>query len=238
MKRLIVLACLLFFVTSCASIFNGKKAQITVDNVEPISDPVVVRVDGVPYTDVYLPAKVRVKRGYKPTTITANAEGYTEGQAVVKKKFNSLSLLNVFNPLAWGVDAATGATSVVENSINYGSFITAIINFIIITRNRTYNLPLFYQQVNIMSLFFYLFITLQNIIRFSIQSFSHFIKTLIIYSHIFLKKLFIKRLTRNAALFMYSIIIAHFIRNFFHHFVLSMNSNFSNFSTKLRFVTG
>ena len=29
------------------------------------------------------------------------------------------------------VDAATGATTVVENSINYGSFITAVINFLI-----------------------------------------------------------------------------------------------------------
>lgn len=109
MKRLIVLGCMMIFMTSCASIFNGTKAKITVDNVEPISDPVVVRVDGVPYSDVYLPANVRVKRGYRPTTITATAEGYTEGQAVVKKKFNSVSVLNVFNPVAWGIDAATGA---------------------------------------------------------------------------------------------------------------------------------
>ena len=95
--------------TSCASIFNGSKAKITIDNVEPLYSPVELTVDGKQFRNVYLPAKVKVKRGFSSTTITARAQGYTNGKVVVDKKFNPVSILNLANPLAWGIDVATGA---------------------------------------------------------------------------------------------------------------------------------
>ena len=111
MNRLISYVCLLILMTSCASILGGSKAKITVDNAEPISSPVVMSVDGVQYTDIYLPAKVRVKGGFKPSTITATAQGYSEGKAIVDKKFNSTTLWNIVlgGIPGMAIDAATGA---------------------------------------------------------------------------------------------------------------------------------
>ena len=111
MKKAFSFLGLFLLMTSCASIFNGSKAKITVDNAEPLSSPVVMTVDGEQYTDIYLPAKVRIKRGFKPSTITATAQGYSDGKVNVDKKFNSTTLLNIL----WGgipglaIDAATGA---------------------------------------------------------------------------------------------------------------------------------
>ena len=79
------------------------------DNSEPISSPVVLKIDEKEYHNIYLPAKVRVKRGLKSTTITAKAQGYSDGKIVVNKKFNPVSMLNLINPVAWCIDLATGA---------------------------------------------------------------------------------------------------------------------------------
>ena len=111
MNRVICYACLFVLMTSCASILNGSKAKITIDNAEPISSPVVMTVGDVQYADIYLPAKVRVKRGFKPSTITATAPGYSDGKTVVDKKFNSTTLWNIVlgGIPGMAIDAATGA---------------------------------------------------------------------------------------------------------------------------------
>lgn len=110
MKRLLIIGCLLSF-ASCASIISGSKARITIDNDQPVDTPVLMTVDGKQYSDIYLPAKVRIKRGFKQSKITAEAQGYTDGEVAVNKKFNATTLANI----VWGgipgmaIDAATGA---------------------------------------------------------------------------------------------------------------------------------
>ncbi len=111
MKKVIGLFGLFVLLTSCASIFNGSKAKIVVDNAEPIPAPVTMTVDGKQYADIYLPAKVRIKRGFKSSTITATASGYSDGKVNVDKKFNSTTLLNILlgGIPGMAIDAATGA---------------------------------------------------------------------------------------------------------------------------------
>ncbi len=110
MKKILYSAGLLFLCTSCATIFGGSKARITVTN-EEVNVPVDLTVDGKTKHDVYLPAKVKVKRGFKPSTITASAEGYESGSVQVDKKFNGKTLWNLFlgGIPGFAVDAATGA---------------------------------------------------------------------------------------------------------------------------------
>ena len=81
--------------SSCATMFNGSKARIMVMNDE-VKKPVTLTVGNKMYPNIYLPAQVRVKRGFRPTQITATAEGYEPGSVTVKKKFNATTLWNIW----------------------------------------------------------------------------------------------------------------------------------------------
>ncbi len=93
---------------SCGTIFSGSKAKVTLQNNEVVA-PVDLTVDGKHIGQKYLPTKVKVKRGYKPSTIIARTEGYEDAVVTIDKKFNAVSVINLGNLLAWGIDAATGA---------------------------------------------------------------------------------------------------------------------------------
>ncbi len=110
MKRIwiVPISLLLILLTSCASIFSGSKAKINLIN-NNVKEPVELNVDGHIYPDVYFPTTVRIKRGFKPTKITATAKSYETGEVAIRKKLNGVSIINFFNPIAWGIDAATGA---------------------------------------------------------------------------------------------------------------------------------
>ncbi len=97
--------------TSCATLFSGSKAKITVDNDRPVTSPVTLTVDGKNYYNVEFPTKIRIRRGFKPTEITAAAEGYDTATATVHKKFNGTSLWNIIGGgiPGYAIDAATGA---------------------------------------------------------------------------------------------------------------------------------
>lgn len=110
MKKLIFLLCVAGL-TSCATIFNGSKAKVTVDNYRPVTSPVTLTVDGKHYYNVEFPTKIRIKRGFKASEITASAEGYETASATVHKKFNGTTLYNIIlgGIPGMAVDAATGA---------------------------------------------------------------------------------------------------------------------------------
>ncbi len=74
-----------------------------------MQEPVNLTIDGQSFNNVYLPARVKVKRGFQPTKITANASGYATTSVTVNKKFNPVSIINLVDILGWGIDAATGA---------------------------------------------------------------------------------------------------------------------------------
>ena len=110
MKNLFVLCLCFALLSSCATIFNGSKARIVVAD-DKVTDPVDLTIDGAKYPDILLPAKIKVKRGFKESTIVAEAPGYDPATVRVDKKFNSTTLWNIiFGGIpGMAVDAATGA---------------------------------------------------------------------------------------------------------------------------------
>ena len=112
MKKTSIFICLVgtLLFTSCATILNGSKAPVTVKNSE-IRKPVTLSYDGKKETNVFLPYEIKIKRGFKPTTITMSCEGYEDGSVLIAKKFNATSVLNIFTGgiIGYSIDAATGA---------------------------------------------------------------------------------------------------------------------------------
>ena len=94
--------------SSCATIFCGTKAKVTVNNPE-IKQPVSITTDVSCYNNVTLPYEVKVRRGYKPSNIVVESDGYNPATITVKKKYNPVTVANVLNWVAWAVDAGTGA---------------------------------------------------------------------------------------------------------------------------------
>lgn len=92
-KTLLISLVLSVMLMSCATIFSGTKARVTVST--NAGEPVNLTVDGKQtYYNVMGPTDVKVRRGYKKSTIKAESEnkyGYVE----LSKKFNSTSLLNI-----------------------------------------------------------------------------------------------------------------------------------------------
>lgn len=66
-------------------------------------------IDGRKYTNVKFPYSAKVKRGFDDTVVKAEVEGYAPVMLIIEKTFNAVSVINIANVLAWGIDAATGA---------------------------------------------------------------------------------------------------------------------------------
>lgn len=96
--------------TSCATVFSGSKAKVTVKNDE-VRTPVTLSYDGKTENNIFLPYTIKIKRGFSKTKITASAQGYEEGKTIVKKKFNPTTLWNIIlgGVPGMGIDVATGA---------------------------------------------------------------------------------------------------------------------------------
>lgn len=107
-KRVILLACLVFIVSSCATIISGTRATITVTS--PDARRVDLTVDDAYYGNVQLPMQVDIKRGFNASLIIARTHNQ-EGMAKVSKTFNPIGLLNILLGGIPGliVDCATGA---------------------------------------------------------------------------------------------------------------------------------
>lgn len=108
MKRPFIIVVAAFAFSSCATIFSGTTAQVTVTS--PDAQRVELIVDGQQYGEVTLPTQVTVKRGFSSSSIKAIANGY-EGEAIVRKTFNEVGLVNILLGGIPGliVDCATGA---------------------------------------------------------------------------------------------------------------------------------
>lgn len=94
---------------SCATIFSGTTAKVTVST--NAGEPVNLTVDGKQtYYNVMGPTDVKVRRGYKKSTIKAENEnkyGYVE----LSKTFNPTSLLNIIlgGIPGFAIDGISGA---------------------------------------------------------------------------------------------------------------------------------
>ena len=109
MKKLVYISLLLLlpFFTSCATIWSGTTAKVTVST--STGEPARAYVDGDPYY-INGPTTVKVRRGYKKSTIEAENEN-SKGSVDVSKTFNPVTLWNLLLGGIPGfvVDGVTGA---------------------------------------------------------------------------------------------------------------------------------
>lgn len=110
MKHLIILALSIALFSSCATLFSGSKAKVILEDKQ-VTAPVDLTIGDQKHYNILLPARVKVKRGFKPTAIMAEAQGYEPSTIRVQKKFNSKTLWNILlgGIPGMAVDAATGA---------------------------------------------------------------------------------------------------------------------------------
>jgi hypothetical protein len=90
--------------TSCATIFTGTKQIVQINSKPPGAK---VQVDGIDRGKT--PVALNLKKGNDGQVIILKAEGYETKTFQPETTFNSISILNFFNILCWGIDAATGA---------------------------------------------------------------------------------------------------------------------------------
>lgn len=97
----LLFACL---TSSCATILTGTK-----DNLYFKTDPpgATVKQNGLALCKS--PCGVPVKRKWGNTFVSMGKEGFENETILLQKKFNGWSLLNLWNPFAWGIDAATAS---------------------------------------------------------------------------------------------------------------------------------
>ncbi len=120
MKKLFIAICIALFCSSCASIFYGSKAKVTIQN-DQINEQVQLTVDGEPLAPAYLPQQIKVKRGSKPTIVKATAANYEDSSLQINKKFNGTTLWNLVlgGIPGMAVDAATGAIKCPDSKTYY-----------------------------------------------------------------------------------------------------------------------
>lgn len=107
--KALLLVGVMLSLTSCATIFCGSRAKVTFDSEEPIDKNVTLVVDGRKYRNIEFPYTMKIKRGFEETVVKAIAEGYKPSVVYIDKTFNPVSVINLLDILAWGIDAATGA---------------------------------------------------------------------------------------------------------------------------------
>lgn len=117
MKKILFI-CSVLALSSCATLFSGTRAKVTVDSSEPVYAPITLNVDDETYHNVRFPMEVKVKRGFAPSEIEATASGYTTGTATIDKTFNAVSLGNIVlgGIPGYAVDLVTGAVTKPEKN--------------------------------------------------------------------------------------------------------------------------
>lgn len=98
--------------TSCATILTGTSDRITF-NTTPQGAKVLDR--GV--EKCVTPCMLKVSRSLSDKTIELKKDGFTPRVIELDSKFNTISILNLFGVLGWGIDAATGALKVYDTKV-------------------------------------------------------------------------------------------------------------------------
>ncbi len=106
MKQILTLSLVatLLFMTSCATLFTGTKQTIQI-NSKPSGAK--VQVDGIDRGTT--PTEVKLKKGNDGQVVTLKSDGFETKTLQPETAFNGVAVLNLFNILFWGIDAATGA---------------------------------------------------------------------------------------------------------------------------------
>ena len=89
----------------CSTIFTGTKSKV---QIESVPSGARVQVDGVD-RGIVTPTPVSLKRGASGQTVTLLMSGYRPKSFEPETTFSTVSVLNLFSLLGWGIDAASGA---------------------------------------------------------------------------------------------------------------------------------
>ncbi len=103
-SKLILLLAAIPLLGGCATIFTGTSDSITIITNPPGAQ---IYVNGLERGQT--PNTVRVKRNLSSADITLRLEGHETRTFTLEQEFNAVSVLNLFNILFWGIDAATGS---------------------------------------------------------------------------------------------------------------------------------
>jgi hypothetical protein len=101
---IILLAATMVLMSSCATLFTGTKQTVQI-NSEP--QGAKVQVDGLDRGET--PAAIKLKKGNDGQIVTLKKDGYKTRTFQPQTDFNGVAVLNLFNLLFWGIDAATGS---------------------------------------------------------------------------------------------------------------------------------
>lgn len=103
LEKLVVIG-ILFFTTSCATIFTGSKQSVHIDsNVQGAR----IQVNGVDRG--VTPATIKLSKGKDGQVIALSNYGYETKIFQPGTGMNLISIINLFNIFGWGIDAVTGA---------------------------------------------------------------------------------------------------------------------------------
>ena len=107
------------FFTSCATLFTGTTQRISIDS-NPQGAEIIIEGQKEGKT----PTKVKVKRELNALfdggkEIQLELDGYKKDGYLLNAELNPVSIINLFNVLFWGIDAATGAITRYENYYNF-----------------------------------------------------------------------------------------------------------------------
>ena len=94
--------------SSCATMFPGKRKVTFV--CDGMNDPVNIQIDGKMHSNVTLPYKTKIKKGYGDSHVRVTSPNYEQLDLTIGKKFNPLFIANFFlSGVGIIIDAATGA---------------------------------------------------------------------------------------------------------------------------------
>lgn len=107
----ILILALTFSLSSCITIFQGKRSEITLTG--NLDEPLNVATGDDNFYSLTLPAKIKVRK--KTKNLFVYAPGYEMQNIELKRKFNALYLLNYFGTVGFVVDACNGVTKRIVN---------------------------------------------------------------------------------------------------------------------------
>ena len=111
MKKLLLFNLLfVFFFQSCGTILNAGKAKVALTAKN--QDGTTVLVNGLEKGVTPLTIKVKAD-----DIITFEKDGFEKRQVIVDSKFNTITILNLFSILGWGIDAISGALKIPDTRL-------------------------------------------------------------------------------------------------------------------------
>jgi hypothetical protein len=99
---LLIAFCFVF--SSCATLFTGTKDRVSFKTTPAGA---IIYINGVEQCTT--PCSVNVKRKLNDNDVEIKLDGYETRIVTLDKEFNTVSILNLGNILAWGIDAVSGA---------------------------------------------------------------------------------------------------------------------------------